>query len=450
MTDRTPPSQVRPGTLGVLGSTGSIGTQTLDLVRRNPDQFRVATLAARASGQLLVEQAREFKPQLVAVADPDCGREVQAALGSLCEVVIGPDAAVLAAAHPSVHTTVAAMVGFSALEPVIAAIEHQKQVALANKEVMVAAGPLIRKLLANSKTFIAPLDSEHNALFQCLLGRGVRGLRRVTITASGGPFCNESLERLAAVTPQEAIKHPRWNMGPKISIDSASLMNKGLEVLEAAMLFELQADQIEVLIHPQSIVHGFVEYEEGSALAVLYHPDMRIPIAFALSYLNCEDPRVAPGNVPVNSGTSFLDLAGAQKLEFSQPDLERFPGLKLCYDALRVGKTMPAVLNAANEVAVQAFIDGTIGFLEMAGVVAASMSQHQTQEPETIDIIQGADAEARQLASKYIETLSSQSPEERASRGRQFRGNMTDSADGSSESKPEKGTPKGTTNAMVI
>lgn len=397
----------QPGVLAVLGSTGSVGTQTLDLVRRNPGLFRVAALAVKSSGEQVVAQAREFKPRLVAVTDEEAGRNVRTALTGQCDVVIGEEAATEAAACSEAHTVVAAMVGFASLKPVVAAIEAGKHIALANKEVLVAAGPLIKNLLAKSSSFIAPLDSEHNALFQCLLGRGMTGVRRIIITASGGPFRNDSLERLAEVRPDEAIRHPRWDMGPKISIDSASLMNKGLEVVEAAMLFNLAPDQIEVLIHPQSVLHGIVEYSEGSALAVMYEPDMRVPIAFALSFLRSEDPHCSPGNFVAHSGSRFLDLAATQKLEFYPPDLVRFPGLKLCYQALEQGGTMPAILNAANEVAVQAFVDGSIGFLEMAKVVAETMRRHDAQVAETLAVVIDADASARAIASNIVDTLGS-------------------------------------------
>lgn len=391
-----------PGCLAVLGSTGSIGTQTLDVVRRNPGRFRVCALAARDNVDLIASQIEEFRPALVTMADPEAAAALRRRAGGLCEIAAGPEGIIRCAALPEVHTVVAAVIGFAGLEAVLEAVRCGKHVAQANKEVLVAAGPLLTELLAHSVSAIVPVDSEHNSLFQCMLGRGTVGLRRVVLTASGGPFLDYTLAELESVTPEQAVKHPNWAMGPKISIDSASLMNKGLEVLEAAVLFGLPSDKIEVLIHPQSVLHGLAEYEEGTAIAALYKPDMRVPIGFALEYLRSSNPKREPGSGALSTGVEMLDLARSRPLEFYEPDLERFPSLALAYRALDAGGSMPTVLNAANEAAVEAFCDRRIGFREMSKLVAEVMVQHEVQPlATTADIIQ-ADAWARVAASNYI------------------------------------------------
>ena len=390
-------SQSTPGELAVLGSTGSIGTQTLDVVRRSAGKYRVRTLAAHSNVELLVAQIKEFKPEFVAVACSEAGAEVKhRVVGEDVEVSFSEDACVRAATHSEVHSVVAAMVGFAAFEPVYEAIKAGKHIAQANKEVLVAAGHLLKTALNKSSSLLVPVDSEHNAIFQCLLARGSSALKRVILTASGGPFLNYTIDQLRAVTAEDAIKHPRWNMGKKNSIDSASLMNKGLEVIEASVLFDLNPEQIEVIVHPQSIVHGMVEYEEGSMFALLYEPDMRVPISFALSYLYSEGRDVGA----IQSGVSPIDFSKTQSLEFLPPDLERFPGLALCYEALRIGAAAPTVLNAANEVAVEAFSSGNIGFCDMSSLVAQVMSSYQIQPVETIEDIISADAWARDSASE--------------------------------------------------
>lgn len=389
------------GNLCVLGSTGSIGRQTLDVVRANPERFRVISLAAHANVEQIVEQAREFRPDFVALSDKDAAREAERRLGSEFNIGGGEEAVLHAATLASVHTVVAAIVGFAGLEPVLAAIGQGKHIALANKESLVAGGPLVQKLLKESSSVVVPVDSEHNSVFQCLLARGnTKSLRRIILTASGGPFLNMEREALVKARPVEAVRHPRWNMGAKISVDSATLMNKGLEVIEASVLFDLPGEQVEVLIHPQSLVHGFVEYLDGTVLAALFETDMRVPISFALSYLLSDDPRFSPGCQAVSSGVSFLDLAAKGDLQFFAPDREKFPALALCYQALETGGTMPAVVNAANEVAVNAYLREEIGFTEIHEVIVEVMGQHSSSDPRTVEDVVIADSWARDCASK--------------------------------------------------
>ena len=394
------------GNLAILGSTGSIGTQTLDIVRRNPGRFNVVGLAAHTNVALLREQIVEFAPVCVSMSDPAAAEQLRTELAALtlpfeCEVLAGDESIGQVATRSAVHTVVAGIVGFAGLPAMLDAIAEGKHIALANKEALIAAGGLIRERLLDSESVIAPVDSEHNSLFQCTLGRP-SGIRRMIITASGGPFLNHSVTELAEVTVEQAVQHPNWDMGAKISIDSATLMNKGLEVIEAAMLFDLEPDLIQVLVHPQSIVHGLVEYDDGMSLAAMYHPDMRVPISFAIEYLRSESPKESPGTAALSSGCAMLDLAAAQNLQFFQPDLERFPALALAYRALNAGASMPTVLNAANEVAVAAFCERQIAFCDIAQVVREVMLQHELQVLATIEDIMHTDTWARDTASKYI------------------------------------------------
>lgn len=388
------------GRLAVLGSTGSIGRQTLQVVRDNPSLFSVAALAAHSAVEEVVAQAREFHPEFVALADEQAAARAKAVLGAECRVGAGDQAVREAAALASVHTVVCAVVGFAGFSPLLAAIAAGKHVALANKESIVAAGPLVKAALRTSTSVVVPVDSEHNSVFQCLLGRG-RGaaLRKVVLTASGGPFLHHTAEELAHVTPASAVAHPRWSMGQKISVDSATLMNKGLEVIEAAMLFDLRAEQIEVLIHPQSLVHGLAEYADGTLLAALFETDMRVPIAFALSFLRSNDPKSTPGTAPVLSAVPFLDLAAKKELHFFAPDYERFPALRLCQRALEQGGTTPAVLSAANEIAVYAFLNQEIPFTDITEVVKEVIDLHCSKTLETLNDVMQADAWARECAS---------------------------------------------------
>lgn len=394
----------RPGSLAVIGSTGSIGQQTLAVMRANPGRFRAVSLAAHSNVELLVSQAREFRPAMVAVAEPQAAVEVARQLQGICRVESGEASLLQAVSLPEVHTAVIAVVGFAGLAPVLRAIEQGKHLALANKECLVAGGPLVRAALTKSRTMLVPVDSEHNSIFQCLMARrsGDR-IRRIVLTASGGPFLDWSLDRLASVTPADAVKHPRWRMGAKISVDSATLMNKGLEVIEAAWLFQLPAEQIEVLIHPQSCVHGFVEFEDGTIIAALYEPDMRVPIAAALAYLASSDPRDEPGARTLKSGAAFLDLAEKGSLQFVRPDLTRFPLLKACYDALHKGGTVPVAVNAANESAVNAFLSGRLSFPDISHIVSSTVAAYCPGPLQTIDDVLAADAWARDHAAELCE-----------------------------------------------
>ncbi len=388
-----------PRKLAILGSTGSIGSQTLEVIRANRDRFTVRALAAAGNNlELIVEQCREFEPELLALADPSA-EKIASQLPSCTKLLLGEDAICEVAADSEVDIVLSAIVGFSGLKPTLAAIEAGNHVALANKECLVAAGSLLKSALAKSSSCLVPVDSEHSSLFQCMMSRSERP-RRMIITASGGPFLNKTAEEVYRATPEQAVKHPCWDMGAKISVDSAHLMNKGLEVIEAAVLFDFQAQELEVLIHPQAVVHGFVEYGDGSVLAAMYHADMRVPIAFALSYLDAEDPSKVPGTQSVQSGGRFLDLVSSADLQFIQPDIERFPALGLAYRALEAGEPMPAILNAANERAVELYLDGQILFGQIPELVSKALDESMTWgQPETLEELFELDARARELIS---------------------------------------------------
>jgi len=379
--------------VSILGSTGSIGTTTLALIERFPDRFRLVALAAGRRGDRLKDQVLRFRPDIISLADAHEAAQLAAAL----EAELGEDApevchggAGLArvACAPGTEILVSALVGAVGLAPTLAAIDAGIDIALANKEVMVVAGELVRKRAAASGSRLLPVDSEHNALFQALSGRDPAHIRKLVLTASGGPFRQHSAEQLARVTREEALRHPTWNMGDKITIDSASLMNKGLEVIEARWLFDVPPENIEVLVHPQSIVHALVRYRDESVIAVLALPDMTIPIAYALTHPDLLDLDYLPR----------LDLASVGSLTFTAPDFERFPCLGLAYRALAAGGTMPAVANAANEVAVARFLAGEIGFLDIAATVAACMDAHRTQSCDNLDLLLEADGWARSAA----------------------------------------------------
>ncbi|MCB0324319.1 MAG: 1-deoxy-D-xylulose-5-phosphate reductoisomerase [Bdellovibrionales bacterium] len=407
------------GNLAILGATGSVGTQALSVVRENPGAYSVQVLTARRNLELLIEQAKEFRPALIGVADAASADVVRAALGGAVDIAIGEEGLETAAVHPSVHTVLCAVVGFAGLRPTLAAIKANKHIALANKESLVAGGDLVNRALEKSTSAIVPVDSEHSSVFQCLLSRTCQGQpRRIILTASGGPFLDLSREEVYHAPPERAVRHPRWNMGPKISVDSASLMNKGLEVIEAAKLFNLPGERIEVLIHPETIVHGLAEYDDGTMLAALYQTDMRVPIAFALSYLRSDDPKQRPGTQVTASGASFLDLAKQGSLHFRAPDTERFPALALCYEALDRGGDMPTVLNAANEIAVESYLgvcsSSAICFGQISEVVARVMARReQPKALESVNDIVRADAWAREQASNVIAELAVRQVESR-------------------------------------
>ncbi len=378
--------------IAILGATGSIGVNALEVVRQHPDKFRVVGLSAHRNVSLLAKQVEAFRPEVVAVTDPAAYEEAVRRVGCQIKVLPGKDGAVAVATHPEVSLVVSAMVGAAGLTPTLAAIRAGKDVALANKETLVIGGELIISAVAEAKIRLIPIDSEHSAIFQSLLGHSKNEIRRIILTASGGPFRQWPLEKMRRVTSRDALRHPNWDMGAKVTIDSATMMNKGLEVIEARWLFDMPPDQIEVLIHPESIIHSMVEYLDGVVMAQLGVPDMRIPIAYALGYPERMDMGLAP-----------LDLAKIGQLTFEAPDTKRFPALALAYEALRRGKTVPSVMNAANEIAVSAFLEGRLSFLKIPDVVSYAMERHQPLEV-SLDTILEADREGRQLAHDYIET----------------------------------------------
>ncbi len=380
--------------LAILGSTGSIGVSTLDIVAAHPDQFRIVSMTAGRNLQLLQQQIRRFNPRLVAVLNPADADVLKSSLGAAApEIVSGIEGLIACACHADVDMVLSAIVGAAGLIPTMAAIENGKDIALANKETLVSAGSLVMDAVARKGVRLFPVDSEHSAIFQSLEGHRRRDVRRLILTASGGPFRNRALAELQRVTPAEALAHPNWSMGQKISIDSATMMNKGLEVIEARWLFDLPAEQISIHIHPQSVVHSMVEYLDGSVIAQLGIPDMKTPIAYALSY-----PERLPLDLPP------LDLCRLGTLTFEEPDLQRFACLSLAYDALREGGTAPAVLNAANEVAVEAFLNGQISFLNIPKLIRATLENHQATPLEHIDQVLRADRWARTEARRIIDT----------------------------------------------
>ena len=375
--------------LAVLGSTGSIGQSTLAVAAEHPEEFAIVSLAAGKNVPLLAEQIRQFKPALVSVQDEAAAAQLRELVAPdlAPEILVGRAGALAVATAPGAEMVISAMVGAVGLEPTLAAIRAGLPVGLANKEILVAAGPLVMSLAQERRVPLLPVDSEHSAIFQALHGQRRADVRRLWLTASGGPFRSWEAARLAEVSPAQALKHPNWNMGAKITIDSATMMNKALEVIEASVLFGLPAEQIEVYIHPQSIIHSLVEFVDGSVLAQMGVPDMRLPIAYALSY---------PRRLPLNSPP--LDLCRIGRLTFERPDLNRFPGLALGYAAAKNGGTMPAVLNAANEVAVAGFLKGRLKFLDIPRVVEQTMAAHVPQALTDLEQVLAVNAWARKFA----------------------------------------------------
>ncbi len=378
--------------LAILGSTGSIGGSTLDVVARHPDRFRVVALTAHDKWQRLLEQCLAFRPDYAVLVEPAAAARLREALaGTGIRVLEGSAALLEVAALPEAPLVMAAIVGAAGLGSTLAAVRAGKRVLLANKESLVMAGPLVLDEVARSGALLLPVDSEHNAIFQCLpptvSGQVAPGVRRVLLTASGGPFLRRSAAQMADVTPDEACAHPRWVMGRKISVDSATLMNKGLELIEAQLLFGLTTGQVEVVVHPESIVHSLVEYVDGSVLAQLGNPDMRVPIAHALAW---------PSRI--ESGVESLDLVRRGSLGFEAPDLERFPCLGLALRAAAAGGSAPAVLNAANEVAVDAFLGGRLNFTGIARVIEDVLDRQPVVAVRALDDVLEADREARALA----------------------------------------------------
>ena len=380
--------------VAILGSTGSIGTQTLDVIRQHPDWFTVEVLTAQHNWELLVAQALEFKPNAVVIGNEDHYLKVKEALsGEPIKVFAGDKAIAQVVEMETIDVVLTALVGYSGLIPTVHAIRAGKQIALANKETLVVAGELITALAKQHGVNIYPVDSEHSAIFQCLVGEFHNPIEKIILTASGGPFRGKGTTYLSSVTREQALKHPNWDMGAKITIDSASLMNKGLEVIEAKWLFGLKTEQIEVVVHPQSIVHSLVQFEDGSIKAQLGLPDMRIPIQFALSYPD-----------RLKSNFERFNFANYPQLTFEQPDVKTFRNLQLAYDALAAGGNAPCILNAANEIAVAAFLNRQIGFLEMSDLIEETLNQANfLARPQLEDYIE-SDRQARELSENLLTT----------------------------------------------
>ncbi len=375
-------------TLTVLGSTGSVGTQTLDIVAEHEGDYQIIALVGGRNFPLLAEQAKRFRPEITVVSDPDCLEGLRAALAGTGLTCAAGRAAVLDAAAIPVDWTMSAITGVAGLEPTLAAVKHGGTIAFANKEALVSAGDVFLSAVAASAATLLPVDSEHNAIMQAMADGNAKAVDKIILTASGGPFRNHRVEDMRHITPEAALRHPVWSMGAKISIDSATMMNKGLEVIEAARLFGLDSENIEVLIHPQSVIHGMVCFSDGSVLAQLGTPDMRIPIAHTLAW-----PKRLKTSAP------RLDLAAIARLDFAAPDEIRFPALRLAREALGAGAGAPAVLNAANEVAVAAFLARQIGFLDIAFIVESVMQQFGAPALPDLPAVLALDAAARAAAS---------------------------------------------------
>ncbi len=380
--------------ISLIGSTGYIGRKTLEVIKTHADRFQVVALAGGRNIPLLIQQSKEFKPSLVSGSTKEGADRLSKEIGKMCRIMHGQEGLIEVAVHPHSDLLVAAAVGSLGLISTLKAIENGKDIAIANKEALVMGGALIMKAMEKNGTKILPIDSEHSALHQCLRGERVDRVKRLILTASGGPFRNLSKKELKRVSPEQALKHPTWRMGKKITIDSATLMNKGLEIIEAYWLFGIETDRIEVLLHPQSIVHSMVEFLDGSIKCQMGVTDMRVPIQYALTYpdrfLTDLDP---------------LDLTSVGPLEFFTPDFERFPCLRLAYEALREQGTMPAILNAANEVAVQAFLDEKITFDCIPRAIEGVMNQSESLPISGLEHLLETDAEARRSTEEYIRRL---------------------------------------------
>ena len=378
--------------VAILGSTGSIGTQTLEVIEKNPDHFKLEILTARNNADVLIAQSRKFLPNHVVIANEDKYNYVSQNLSDLpVKVYAGTDALEQIVEMDSVDIIMSALVGFSGLQPTLRAIRAGKDIALANKETLVVGGDLVTKAAIENRVNIYPVDSEHSAIFQCIIGEELNPIEKIILTASGGPFLGKDRAYLQHVTPEEALKHPNWCMGDKVTIDSASLMNKGLEVIEAKWLFGLKPEQIEVIIHPQSIIHSLVQFEDGSLKAQLGIPDMKLPIQYALGF-----PK------RLKSDMERFSFSAYPNLTFQSPDKETFPNLSLAYQALHKGGNMPCVLNAANEVTVNAFLEGKLGFFDMSGIIEKTMNSVAfIATPDLNDYVE-TDSEARKIAESYL------------------------------------------------
>jgi 1-deoxy-D-xylulose-5-phosphate reductoisomerase len=410
-------NEVAVKNITVLGATGSIGDSTLDVVARHPDRYRVFAMTANTGVDKLLQRIEQFQPRYAVLRDAHAATQLRACLRDKAidtEILTGCDGLVRVAADPDVQVVVAAIVGAAGLEPTMAAVKADKQILLANKEALVMAGHLFMAAVAASKAVLLPVDSEHNAIFQCLPnayrcgsgngsgvgGQNQRGLnsigvRKILLTGSGGPFRSTPLSEFVSITPAQAIAHPNWSMGPKISVDSATMMNKGLELIEACWLFDARPEQVQIVIHPQSVIHSMVEYDDGSVLAQLGNPDMRTPIAHALAW---------PERIV--SGVGSLDLIAQARLDFQAPDEQRFPCLRLAAAAMRRGGSAPAVLNAANEIAVAAFLAGNIRFVDIPVLIEQVLADMPVVEPHSLTDVQNADRDARVIATTLVERLS--------------------------------------------
>ena len=381
-------------TLSIFGATGSVGLSTLDLVRQHRDAYRIIALTANSNAGELAKLAIEFDAEIAVVADDAAYPALKAALAGTNITAAAGEDALIAAAQMGADWTMAAIVGCAGLKPTLSAIEQGKTVALANKEALVSAGAMMMAAIARTGATLLPVDSEHNAIFQCLSGGRIDQVRKITLTASGGPFRTFSLDQMRGVTPEQAVAHPNWDMGAKISVDSATMFNKGLELIEAHHLFPVGLDKIDILFHPQSVIHSMVEFVDRSTLAQLGSPDMRIPIASALAWPN----RIATNCAP-------LDLAKIGSLSFEAPDMERFPALRLCRAAIQEGGAKPAILNAANEIAVAAFLDRRIGFLDIAAIVESVIDCYAPPAPDSLDALFSIDAAARNYTNEKLGKL---------------------------------------------
>ena len=395
----TPGSTATPLGLTVLGATGSIGLNTLDVVARHPQRYQVVALTAHRDVEGMLALCEQHRPRYAVMADADAAEQLrtrlQASLSDI-EVLAGEEALVKVAGLPEVDVVMAAIVGAAGLFPCMEAARCGKRVLLANKEALVMAGDLFMQQVRRNQALLLPIDSEHNAIFQCMpagyvSGQVPKGVRRILLTASGGPFRAMALDQLASVTPAQACAHPNWDMGRKISVDSATMMNKGLEVIEACWLFASDAKAIQVVLHPQSVIHSLIDYDDGSVLAQLGNPDMRTPIAYGLAWPE-----------RIDSGVESLDLFAVGRLDFEAPDLARFPCLRLAYEAWHAGGTAPAILNAANEVAVQAFLDERLPFTGIPVLIEDCLSHCSVQAADSLEAILAADGEARAYARAHL------------------------------------------------
>ena len=376
----------------ILGATGSIGLNTLDVVSRHPDQFNVFAVSANSDWKSLIQICKDHQPSFAVLSEEASAEKLRAVVSPGVQVLCGEDSLDEIAAHPNTDFVMAAIVGGAGMSSTFSAAKAGKRIMLANKESLILGGNLLMGLVKNSGAEIIPVDSEHSAIFQCLKG-GSDGLSKIQLTASGGPFLKTSFENLKSATPEQACNHPNWKMGKKISVDSATMMNKGLEIIEASFLFGLSASQIEVVVHPQSIVHSFVYFDDGSVLSQLGLPDMRSAIAYALSH---------PGRI--KSGVKALDLTQQESLEFHQPDLKKYKCLELAYLALEQGKSAPGTLNAANEVAVNAFLKNKIGFLDIPEVVEKTLQEVSCQNLDTLESVVENDQLSRKIAQSFVKS----------------------------------------------